>query len=331
MSAPQLTAIQRDRTPARKFPKMGPRARPTLRGAHRDRQASEQSYRDLISTINGIIWEADNQKDALTYISDSAERILGYTPAEWLSDRLFWEKHLHPDDARQATAQYRQSAEVGHSYEATYRMIAKDGAVVWFHEVVSTIAKNGKVAFMRGVMVDITSLKTAEQSAVAMAARLAESEKHLSTILDTAAIGIVTVDDELRITSFNLEAERIFGREAGLTRGRPIDLLMPAPFTEVYGDSMTELPGGSVQCRSMGEWCSMDGLAADGRIIPLATILSKMTVAGKTSITVIMRDMTALQKNGKGTAASADRSRSGGGPSCSREFGEIHVSRDHEP
>jgi PAS domain S-box-containing protein len=268
-----------------------------LSTAQETRKFSEQSYRDLISTINGIIWEADSRMDVLTYVSDSAERILGYTSSEWMAEEQFWEKHLHPKDAQKAIARYQVSTEAGHSYESTYRMIAKSGAVVWIHEAVSTVVKNGQVAFMRGVMVDVTKLKTAKQTAEANAARLAESERRLSAILDTAAIGIVTLNEDLRISSFNLEAERIFGYEAEEMFGRTVDLLMPAPFTAAYHDRMMELSAGSAQSRSIGEWRSIDGRAADGRIIPLATIISKVTVLGKTSVTIIMRDMTALQKS----------------------------------
>jgi PAS domain S-box-containing protein len=275
------------------------RARKTGAGltAQETRKFSEQSYRDLISTINGIIWEADSRMDVLTYVSDSAERILGYTSAEWMAQPQFWERHLHPNDAQKAIACYQVSTEAGHSYESTYRMIARSGAVVWIHEAVSTVVKNGQVAFMRGVMVDVTKLKTAKRTAEANAARLAESEKRLSAILDTAAIGIVTLNEDLRISSFNLEAERIFGYEAEEMFGRTVDLLMPAPFTGAYHDRMMELSAGSAQSHSTGEWRSIDGRAADGRIIPLATIISKVTVLGKTSVTIIMRDMTALQKS----------------------------------
>lgn len=264
--------------------------------ADQERRASEQSYRDLISTINGIIWEADRRKNRLTYVSDSAERVLGYTAAEWLADPIFWENHLHPDDAGQAIAQYRAAAAAEQSYESTYRMIAASGVTVWIHEVVSIIAKNGEAALLRGLMVDITSLKKAEQEIEATADRLAKSEQRLAAILDTAAIGIVTVDDDWRIISFNLEAERIFGRSAEEMIGRALDLLIPAALNDTSRDHLTDFLKNDGRGRNLGEWRLVAGLAADGHIIPLSTIISEVTVAGKSTMTAIMRDMTAAQR-----------------------------------
>jgi PAS domain S-box-containing protein len=264
--------------------------------ADRDRVASEQSYRELISTIDGIIWEADLRKEELTYVSDSAERVLGYTAQEWLADELFWEHHLHRHDAERAIAEYQAAAKAGQSYESTYRMIANDGEIVWIHEVVSTIAKNGQGIVLRGVMVDISNVKQAEQEIAATANRLAESEKRLAAILDTAAVGIISVDEDLRIISFNIEAEEIFGYSAEEVLGETLDRLIPAQFILPHRDQVIESSKLDRHNRVKGEWRPVAGLAADGHIVPLTTIVSKVTVAGISTLTAIMRDMTEMQR-----------------------------------
>jgi PAS domain S-box-containing protein len=262
--------------------------------ASQERQASEQSYRDLISTIHGIIWEVDLRKDALTYVSESASRVLGYTAEEWMADPLFWEKHLHPEDAKKATAQFRAGAESGNSYESTYRMIASDGGTVWIHEAVSTIVKSNQ-RLLRGVMVDITNLKKAEHDIEAAAIRLAESERRLAAILDTAAVGIVSVDEDLRIIAFNLEAERIFGYCAGDVLGHRLDRLVPAQFVELYCRSRGASTGDPTD-GAMPEWHIVSGFTGDGHAIPLTMIVSEAVVAGKTTMTAIVRDMTEAYK-----------------------------------
>ena len=249
--------------------------------ASQERQASEQSYRDLISTIDGIVWEADLRKHALTYVSDSAERVLGYTSKRWMTEPQFWEKHLHPEDAERAIAEYRKGVRTRQSYESTYRMIANDGEVVWIHEVVSMVANGDQRTVLRGVMVDITSLKKAEQENASTALRLAESEQRLAAILDTAAVGIVTVDECHRIISFNIEAERIFGYRAHEMLGQELDRLVPDLFAVANQDR---------------DWRLVAGSAAGGRVVPLTTTVSTVTVAGRTTMTAIMRDMTEAQK-----------------------------------
>lgn len=267
-----------------------------LKEAEEEQQRSEQNYRDLISTINGIVWESDLRRDMLTYVSDSAERVLGYTATEWISAPMFWENHLHPDDRAQAIAQYRLATKAGQSYDATYRMIDARGEIVWLHEVVSIIALHGRPTIVRGVMVDISSLKRAEKEIEGANARLAESEKRLATILDTAAVGIVTVDDHMRIISFNREAEKIFGYEAVAMIGTTLDRLIPPAKVYNHQQLMRGFMGTGHANRDMGDWRDVKGVASDGRILPLAAIISRVEVAGKVTMTAILRDMTETQK-----------------------------------
>ena len=267
-----------------------------LKQAEEEQRQSEQNYRELISTINGIVWEADIHRDVLTYVSDSAERVLGYSAAEWMSVPMFWEHHLHPDDRAQAIAQYQLSTAAGQSYESTYRMIDSKGGVVWLHEVVSTISKRGHAALVRGVMVDITSLKQAELEVESSSKRLVESEKRLATILDTAAVGIVTVDDHMRIISFNREAEHIFGYTAETMVGTTLDRLVPIPSIYRHQAHMRAFMKNGAASREMGDWREIQGLTADGRTIPLSAIISRVEVAGKITMTAIIRDMTEAQK-----------------------------------
>ncbi len=228
-------------------------------------------------------------------MSDSAERVLGYAAKEWLADPLFWQTHLHPHDAERAITECRTAAKSARSYELTYRMIDKDGEVVWIHDVVSTITKNGQGPVLRGVMVDISNIKNAEQEIAATANRLAESEQRLTAILDTAAVGIVSVDEDLRIVGFNIEAEEIFGYGADSVIGSTLDRLIPTQFIEPHGDVIEVSTSGGHRA-SKGDWRPVPGLAADGRIIPLTAIVSKVTVAGKSTMTAILRDMTEAQR-----------------------------------
>jgi PAS domain S-box-containing protein len=139
-------------------------------------QESDRNYRDLIATINGIIWEIDRERNVLTYVSESVERVLGYSAAEWLADPVFWERHIHRDDLAAASARHHGAAQSDRSYESTYRMIAKDGQTVWIHEAVSALGRKGNRSILRGVMVDITNLKKVETE-------LQDNERELRQLL----------------------------------------------------------------------------------------------------------------------------------------------------
>jgi signal transduction histidine kinase len=81
----------------------------------------------------------------------------------WLSEPTFWKDHVHPED-REWALQFCQTATAekrDHDFE--YRMIAADGSVVWLHDRVTVVVEGDRVTRARGVMVDLTNRKQAEE------------------------------------------------------------------------------------------------------------------------------------------------------------------------
>src|ERR687888_1560731 len=124
--------------------------------------AAQHRFRDLVNSIEGIVWEADAQTFQFLFVSQQAERVLGYPVERWLSEPMFWREHIHPDDRAwavelcvTATAEKRD-----HAFE--YRMLAADGRSVWLRDLVSVVVEQDQATRLRGVMVDITERKRAE-------------------------------------------------------------------------------------------------------------------------------------------------------------------------
>ena len=46
--------------------------------------AAQERFRSLVDSIEGIVWEADAQTFAYSFVSEQAERILGYPKQRWL-------------------------------------------------------------------------------------------------------------------------------------------------------------------------------------------------------------------------------------------------------
>lgn len=59
---------------------------------------SQKQYHDLIQSIDGIVWEANAETFRFTFVSDDAERILGYPARTWIEEPHFWSDHIHPED-----------------------------------------------------------------------------------------------------------------------------------------------------------------------------------------------------------------------------------------
>src|SRR6266480_2404681 len=63
------------------------RAEEALHEAH-------QNYVTLVNSLDGIVWEADAQTFAFTFVSPQAERMLGYPLARWTTEPTFWKDHI---------------------------------------------------------------------------------------------------------------------------------------------------------------------------------------------------------------------------------------------
>ena len=134
------------------------------RAALAEAVAAQQRFRDLVNSVEAIVWEANVPSFQFSFISKEAERVLGYPVERWLSEPTFWKDHVHPED-REWALQYCQTATAekrNHQFE--HRMIAADGSVVWLRDLVTVVVEGDRVTRVRGLMVDLTNRKQAEEA-----------------------------------------------------------------------------------------------------------------------------------------------------------------------
>jgi PAS domain S-box-containing protein len=130
-----------------------------------ERKRTEERFRELVETAEAIVWEADGAGQRITFVSQGAEKILGYPTDQWLQNPGFWAGLLHPEDREEALACEREVMEKGQPRSAEYRMQTADGRVLWFRDFMHAVSgPGGKVERLRGIMVDITESKRAEEA-----------------------------------------------------------------------------------------------------------------------------------------------------------------------
>jgi PAS domain S-box-containing protein len=124
---------------------------------------------DIVSSVPGVVWEAhgnpDRNSQQIDYISEHVTRMLGYTVEEWLGTPNFWLTIVHPDDRDAAARHAQEHFAAGDFRVNSFRWLTKDCRAVWV-ESHSMVVKDddGKPIGMRGVTLDITSRKRAEDS-----------------------------------------------------------------------------------------------------------------------------------------------------------------------
>jgi PAS domain S-box-containing protein len=127
--------------------------------------AAETRYRALVERLPAITYIAEvGSQGRWHYVSPQIESILGYSQAEWTSEPVPWMSCVHKDDQEIALAAEIRLQEYGEMYKAEYRMIARDGRVLWFRdEAVLLETSDSKVPLMQGVLYDITEHKKLEE------------------------------------------------------------------------------------------------------------------------------------------------------------------------
>ncbi len=124
---------------------------------------SQERYHRLMNTIDGIVWEADAQTFAFTFVSKQAERILGYPLERWMNEPEFWPNHIHEEDRTWAVNYCAQTTAQGQSHQFEYRMHAADGRIIWMRDIVTVVMEGDKPLRLSGIMFDITEQKKMEE------------------------------------------------------------------------------------------------------------------------------------------------------------------------
>ena len=191
--------------------------------------AAQQRFRDLVNSVEGIVWEADATTFQFLFVSNQAERILGEPVARWLSEPTFWKDHLHPDDREWAVSFRDRATGEKRDHDFEYRMIAADGSVVWLRDLVTVVVDEERATRLRGVMVDITGRRRAE-------AALREQAGLLDLTHDT----IFVRDMNDVITYWNRAAEELYGWTAADAVGsiphRLMQTVFPAPLEQIRAE-----------------------------------------------------------------------------------------------
>ena len=109
-------------------------------------------------------------------------------------------------------------------------------------------------------------------------------------VLDNAADGIITINDQGTIELFNSAAEQMFGYSAGEMVGKSLDALLPESIdgnhVKFIGDYM-----GTGIAKVIGSKSEFEGRRKDGTTIPIELAVTELKTGGRSLFTGIIRDI----------------------------------------
>jgi PAS domain S-box-containing protein len=171
-----------------------------------DLRQAEERNRTLVEQLPQVTYIEQLDHASASYISPQIETFVGYTPEEWTSDPGFFEKVLHPDDRERVLAGFARMHATGKQFDCEYRLIARDGSVVWIHDgaVVVHDEQTGRPLYAQGFLVDISGRKQTEHA-------LRESEQRFRDLVSGIDVILWEADPEFNFSFVSKRAEDILG------------------------------------------------------------------------------------------------------------------------
>ncbi|HLO13926.1 MAG TPA: response regulator [Anaerolineales bacterium] len=172
-----------------------------IRRSHRE---VELRYKLLVEHLPIIAYVSPaNEVNNTTYVNPQIQGIMGFTPEEWLADPRFWQTRLHPEDRTAVIQNVEQSGLTGKPFDMEYRMLARDGHIVWFHDQAILVHnERGQPLYWQGLKIDITKHQQAEdrirQLNADLERRVAERTTELERALRAKDEFLANMSHELR-------------------------------------------------------------------------------------------------------------------------------------
>jgi PAS domain S-box-containing protein len=245
----------------------------------------EARYRALVEQIPAVVFMAYLDRGiGEAYVSPQIEAVLGFSQEEWLEDPVRWYSHIHPEDKQRWSTEAAEMFLTGNPLRSAYRVLSRDGRVIWFHCEAKMIRKqNGEPWFIHGVGFDISDLKRTEEA-------LQKERNVASAILDTVGALVVVLDPEGRIIRFNRACEQMTGYSFAEVHGKFIwDLFLDPAEVQRFKSSFRTLHADESAREHESSWVTRDGrqriIAWSTTVLPAASEAASHIIASGIDIT----------------------------------------------
>jgi two-component system sensor kinase FixL len=118
----------------------------------------------------------------------------------------------------------------------------------------------------------------------------AVSEARFASVLDTAADGIVVIDEEARILAFNKSCESLFGYTAEEVIGRNVKVIMPPAYADHHDDYINNYKR-TGERRIIGIGREVSGQHRDGTVFPMELSVGEAATPEGRQFIGILRDL----------------------------------------
>ncbi|OQX95803.1 hypothetical protein B6I21_03525 [candidate division KSB1 bacterium 4572_119] len=161
---------------------------------------SEYKYQDLIENANDLIYTL-NLKGDFIFINRRLSTLTGFPREDWIGRSFF--DLVAPEDRIEARNNFNMTLR-GKARIFEIRLICQTGKPLYLSMNINPIYEKGEVVGAIGISRDITQRKKLEEE-------ITELKNFSESIIQSMGSGLITLNLEKKITSFNNSAEIILG------------------------------------------------------------------------------------------------------------------------
>lgn len=177
---------------------------------------TEYKYQDIIENANDLIFML-NAAGEFVFLNRRLSVLTGYLREDW-KDRPLLDIVL-PEDRSTVETNFKNTLK-GKSRIFEMRLPSHNGKVLYLSTNINPILEHGEVTGCVGIARDVTQRKKLEQE-------ITDLKNFNESIIQSIGSGLITLDLEKRITSFNLAAEEILGWRADEVIGLDLEEVLP--------------------------------------------------------------------------------------------------------
>ncbi|MFN3942346.1 MAG: PAS domain S-box protein [Flavobacterium sp.] len=139
---------------------------------------SQAKITSLIATVEGVVWEGNPKSYTPTFISDKVESFFGY-PKELWSNQSNFRESIMVEEKEKALKDYMFNVERLEKFDLEYAIKNQNGEKIWIRDCVNVISLPNGDKSVRGIMMDITTLKEVQNQLTNSLEVLTEQNKRL--------------------------------------------------------------------------------------------------------------------------------------------------------
>ena len=230
--------------------------------AQKKKKESEEKYKELANALPQIVFETD-LTGKITFVNDQVSKIAGYAPEEVINHQVM--QFIIPEQKEKAAENLKEMllGNVIGSGELTF--MRKDGSPFLALVKSAKIFSENKVVGLRGILLDITEQKKAQDD-------LQKSEERLRTIVANSPIGIATSYIDKHFLSANDAFCKILGYTEDELRKLTFKEITHPEDMEESAARMEDLETGRISSFTLEKrYIKKDGSVINGKIMVSAT------------------------------------------------------------